>query len=111
METRPVITLLLVTGITYYIIQDDLLTTLSWWCTATIYRMLAYYFDTHKRKKEPRTVRTSSPSDCLICLEEIPVGPAARLDCSCTKVYHRECLSQWMRVRPYCPICRYSSLV
>ena len=41
-------------------------------------------------------------STCPICLEENP-------DCTipvCGHQFHRECISQWLAIKPECPLCR-----
>jgi len=43
----------------------------------------------------------SSPTVCVICLEEAPL---VELDCS--HRFHRQCILSWARMNSMCPICR-----
>ena len=46
---------------------------------------------------------------CSICLEEMDVeeGGLVKIDCRCQtdRYFHRNCLTQWIRINPTCPMC------
>lgn len=46
----------------------------------------------------------SSPSCCVICLEEL--GEWAR-EMPCRHRFHGHCIERWLRINGSCPVCRY----
>ena len=98
------------TGATYFLIRHDYYIVFSWWSTALIYQMLIHCYQPcceYDRLCLIREVPVPIKTDCIICLDEIDTGVGSQLTCSCIQVYHTECLTKWLHIRPYCPICRH----
>ena len=43
---------------------------------------------------------------CIICQDDFDVGCEA-LQMPCQHLYHKDCLSHWLKIRNSCPICRF----
>ena len=41
--------------------------------------------------------------NCTICLEKIN---NKKIELSCNHIFHRDCLREWMKQKPSCPVCR-----
>ncbi|KAI9173346.1 hypothetical protein LWI28_000062 [Acer negundo] len=52
---------------------------------------------------------TSSPVDCVICLEIFVVGDKCRSLPNCRHSFHAHCIDSWLLKTPICPICRTSA--
>ncbi|CAN1266111.1 E3 ubiquitin-protein ligase RING1-like [Linum perenne] len=49
----------------------------------------------------------AAAESCVICMEEIPIGgEAGRMGCK--HLYHEDCILNWLRKTPSCPLCRFS---
>mmetsp|Transcript_12405 Transcript_12405/g.29477 ORF Transcript_12405/g.29477 Transcript_12405/m.29477 type:complete len:385 (-) Transcript_12405:515-1669(-) len=47
---------------------------------------------------------------CAICLGQVEsLDEAGRLPCTCTAVYHRDCVARWLLKNNSCPQCRHSA--
>ena len=44
--------------------------------------------------------------ECLICLDENRLGGKA-VKLPCGHLYHKECITEWLRKQGSCPVCRY----
>ena len=44
--------------------------------------------------------------ECLVCLDENRLGGMA-VKMPCGHLYHKECISEWLRKQGSCPVCRY----
>lgn len=45
--------------------------------------------------------------ECLICAEGLKNREMViRLDCSSMHVFHENCLRDWIKINPICPVCR-----
>lgn len=64
---------------------------------------------------ELRSRESENYRDCAICLQEFEIQSeeeeiqidAVRLpNSSCTHVFHRDCITRWLRTRGHCPQCR-----
>jgi len=42
---------------------------------------------------------------CPICLSDLVIGDSARV-LSCTHIFHKQCVDEWLRVNASCPTCR-----
>lgn len=47
-----------------------------------------------------------SNEECVICLEELPVGCEV-VSMPCSHAFHGNCIQMWLRTSPCCPICRF----
>ena len=48
-------------------------------------------------------------SDCAICLDSIQKGQnVAKMPCDGGHVFHDRCVSEWLKTRNTCPICRFA---
>ncbi|KAK1564680.1 hypothetical protein Q3G72_008789 [Acer saccharum] len=52
---------------------------------------------------------SSSPVDCVICLEIFGVGDKCRSLPNCRHSFHAHCIDSWLLKTPVCPICRTSA--
>ncbi|CAD8093673.1 unnamed protein product [Paramecium sonneborni] len=51
--------------------------------------------------------KISEDNECVICLQEFIEGEQfVRLDCHSDHVYHKLCISDWLKARSECPKCR-----
>ncbi|KAI3983740.1 hypothetical protein MKX01_001144 [Papaver californicum] len=44
--------------------------------------------------------------DCSICLQILEVGDNA-LILKCSHIFHEKCMSEWLRIKPNCPVCKF----
>ncbi|PKI63227.1 uncharacterized protein LOC116213586 [Punica granatum] len=49
---------------------------------------------------------SSDNYQCVICLEEIPVGSEA-VSMPCSHYYHGDCIANWLHRSSLCPLCRF----
>ena len=42
---------------------------------------------------------------CVICREDLS-GETEEVGCSCSGMFHAECLEMWRAINPSCPACR-----
>ncbi|KAK4712559.1 hypothetical protein R3W88_007072 [Solanum pinnatisectum] len=52
---------------------------------------------------------TSTPVDCVICLDNFKMGDKCRMLPQCNHSFHAECIDLWLLKSLYCPICRTST--
>ncbi|KAJ9159707.1 hypothetical protein P3X46_025186 [Hevea brasiliensis] len=52
---------------------------------------------------------SSIASSCSICLAEYSDSDVLRLLPDCDHLFHVQCVDQWLKLHPTCPICRNSS--
>ncbi|KAI3940549.1 hypothetical protein MKW98_008862 [Papaver atlanticum] len=45
--------------------------------------------------------------DCSICLQGLNVGDEALLILKCSHAFHQKCMSEWLRRKVNCPLCKY----
>jgi hypothetical protein len=54
-------------------------------------------------------VLDETPSDCAICLDSIQKGQnVAKMPCDGGHMFHDKCVSEWLKTRNTCPICRFA---
>ncbi|KAK2663791.1 hypothetical protein Ddye_002365 [Dipteronia dyeriana] len=58
---------------------------------------------------EAETSRSTSPVDCVICLEIFRVGDKCKSLPNCRHSFHVHCIDSWLLKTPICPICRTSA--
>ncbi|KAG8049305.1 hypothetical protein GUJ93_ZPchr0009g1633 [Zizania palustris] len=51
-----------------------------------------------------------SSTGCAVCLGEYTGGDVLRVLPGCAHSFHRQCVDQWLRLHPTCPVCRTSPL-
>ncbi|KAJ4897841.1 RING-H2 finger protein ATL65 [Raphanus sativus] len=56
------------------------------------------------------TVKSSSAVDCAVCLLEFEDGDYVRTLPLCFHAFHVECIDEWLRSHPNCPLCRTAIL-
>ena len=44
---------------------------------------------------------------CCICLEPLIKGKKERM-LPCTHLFHRKCISKWLKIKRECPICKHT---
>lgn len=49
---------------------------------------------------------SSSPHECVICLEDFEDGDSCRVFSVCKHIFHLNCVDNWLRKNLTCPICR-----
>ncbi|KAL5224439.1 hypothetical protein ABZP36_011078 [Zizania latifolia] len=49
-----------------------------------------------------------SSTGCAVCLGEYTGGDVLRVLPGCAHSFHRQCVDQWLRLHPTCPVCRTS---
>ena len=49
--------------------------------------------------------QVSLHENCNVCLEDFESGQECRA-LSCTHVYHKSCIDQWLSINKICPVCR-----
>lgn len=49
---------------------------------------------------------SSSPHECVICLEDFVDGDSCRVFSVCKHMFHLNCVDNWLRKNLTCPICR-----
>merc|ERR1712232_1290378 len=60
--------------------------------------------------------RLPADQECVICLrdqghdEELATGESMWRGLPCGHAYHEECIDEWLRQQPRCPLCRESLL-
>jgi hypothetical protein len=59
---------------------------------------------TGERGKEEEAAGTQ----CAVCLADYADGDELRLLPGCRHSFHRQCVDDWLRLRPSCPLCRSS---
>lgn len=50
----------------------------------------------------------ASTTCCAVCLGEYKGGDVLRVLPDCTHAFHRQCVDEWLRLHPTCPVCRAS---
>jgi hypothetical protein len=48
----------------------------------------------------------SGDAICSICRDMIPLDEAAK-ELPCKHFYHRKCITEWLNIRNFCPLCKY----
>ena len=56
--------------------------------------------------KEPICNSTKTDTACSICFEDIKKTELIQL-LNCTHFFHHNCLSNWVKIKNECPICRH----
>lgn len=54
-----------------------------------------------------KPVPNEKENDCSICFEKIEIGEKI-FDLDCKHVFHEKCLSNWVKYKQDCPVCRDS---
>jgi len=49
---------------------------------------------------------SSDKKDCVICLEEFKNGDEV-ITLPCFHLYHKKCISDWLKLNNACPICKH----
>ncbi|EHA8588416.1 putative RING-H2 finger protein ATL53 [Cocos nucifera] len=57
-------------------------------------------------KMEEGKMAVGAEGECVVCLEEMAEGQAARVLPGCCHAFHRHCVDTWLQLHPVCPICR-----
>lgn len=55
---------------------------------------------------KPQSVILYSEATCTICLEEYHDGDELTILQPCTHLYHKHCISEWLRSQALCPLCK-----
>ena len=76
----------------------------------------SYIHYLHERNNEPSTVEVINDtcnknvdnlSECIICLDNISEDKKyVMANCSCLVIFHKECISTWLKLKSQCPLCR-----
>jgi hypothetical protein len=61
-------------------------------------------------RKKQRQSAGEEAACCAVCLERYGDSDEVRMLPDCGHLFHRECVDQWLRQRPTCPVCRTSPL-
>ena len=59
-----------------------------------------------RKRRRGASVTDMQPSECSICLEALQHGERILELPSCKHVFHKRCLTPWMKQRGSCPSCR-----
>ncbi|KAF8097409.1 hypothetical protein N665_0290s0066 [Sinapis alba] len=62
------------------------------------------------RKNVSAAVGKTSAADCAVCLLEFEEGDYVRTLPLCFHAFHVECIDEWLRSHPNCPLCRTAIL-
>jgi hypothetical protein len=57
---------------------------------------------------EPGKEEEAAGTRCAVCLADYADGDELRLLPGCRHSFHRQCVDDWLRRRPSCPLCRSS---
>jgi len=50
--------------------------------------------------------RTSAIDNCSICMVALDCGEEPKKQLDCSHIFHRECIDEWTKRQPTCPLCK-----
>ncbi|XP_044757392.1 E3 ubiquitin-protein ligase RNF165-like [Coccinella septempunctata] len=59
---------------------------------------------TNTTKKERKAFQNRNDDDCTICLGSLGLGILVIMECD--HMFHRTCITDWLKEKNECPICR-----
>ena len=68
------------------------------------------YCHIHRRSTRPN-LNDTSVEHCTICLDVLPLQDISLVVLDCEHVFHKACITKWLRVKATCPNCRKAHAV